>query len=152
MTRLDRRRANLRVESSPRPGLLRAAVGTYLASAVLNLAVGGWTLAYVPAAIESLNSEGHRTAAPGIAVAVALIAVATLAFSAALVVLTFRLRAGNGWARPWLLTVSLLSLVALVTGGGPGVAVIVLLAVAAVLVSRRPVTAWLRAAAGLDPP
>ena len=81
--------------------------------------------------------------------AFALIAAGTLAYSFAIVLLAFRLRRRNRWARPALLTVSLLqSGVGIVTSGAPGAAVILLLLVLAFLVTRPEIGAWLKSETG----
>jgi len=69
-------------------------------------------------------------------------------YAASLLVLARRFRAGVGWARTALFIVSLLSLLAV---NGPGLFVVVLLAIADVLAFLRPVSAWLRARGGLRP-
>lgn len=123
-------------------------VWAYVGTAVLNLAIGASTLAFLPAVLDELRRAGTATAPGGVFLAFALIAAGTLTYSLAIVLLAFRLRRRNRWARPALLTISLLSLVGIVTSGAPGAAVIVLLLVLAFLVTRPEIGEWLRSETG----
>ncbi len=131
-----------------RPRLLDVVVWAYVGTALLNFAIGTSTLAFLPAVLDELRKEGAVTAPGGVFLAFALVAAGTLAYSLAIVLLAFRLRRGNRWARPALLTISLLSLAGIVTSGAPGAAVILLLLVLAFLVTRPEIGAWLKSETG----
>ncbi len=133
------------IAPTARPRMLGLVVGGYVGTAILNLVVGTWTLAFVPAALDAAQKAGRTVTAGGVFLSFALIAVAALAYSITIVVLALRLSRGHSWARPALLSVSVLSLAAIVTSGAPGLAVVLLLLVLAILVTRPQVSAWLRA-------
>lgn len=129
----------------PPPRLLVGAFWGYVVTAIINLLVGAWTLAFLPAALESVRAGGRAVSTGGVVLAYGILAAGTLIFSATLISLALLLRRGRAWARPALLTVSLLSVAAVVTGGRPAFAVILLLTVAGFLATRAPVGAWLPA-------
>lgn len=134
-----------------RPALVDAAAWSYVAIAVVNAGVGIWTLSFVPAVAASYERSGKPVPTQAIVFSFISIGAATLLFSGALIFFALRLRRGSTWARPALLTISLLSLAALLVGGGPGLIVILLCIAAAVVITRAPVTAWLRRMQGLPP-
>lgn len=122
-----------------RPPMVDAVFWAYLAAASLNAVIGVFLLS------RSVDVVGPSRPA---GLAVAGLVLVSFGYAAALIVLARRFRAGVGWARPALFMVSMLSLVAV---AGPGLFVVLILALANVLAFTRRVSAWLRARAGLRP-
>lgn len=122
-----------------RPPAATAAFCAYLAAASLNAVIGVFVI------VRYATSQPTPTGPGPVLVA---ILVGSFVYAIALVVLARRFLAGTGWARTALFIVSLLSLLA---ANGPGLFVVLMLAMADVLAYLRPVTAWFRARNGLRP-
>lgn len=122
-----------------RPPAAMGAFCAYLAAASLNAVIGVFVI------VRSVVSPPAAGASGPVLLAIVL---GSFIYAAALIVLARRFLAATEWARTALFIVSLLSLLAV---NGPGLFVVLMLALADVLAFLRPVSAWLRARSGLRP-